>query len=314
MSTSDINPSLSAIVVIPDKLETVETTMDYLRKQTRAELIELVFVGPDSSKKDIEKADLTPFHSWKFVQMEEIPSIGSGFTAGIFQASAPIIALTEDHSYPDQVWAESFIKAHQSPWAVVGPSMRNGNPINAVSWADYYQAYGQWNDIQKSGKINTLPGHNSSYKRELLLAFGDELKVLMQAESILHRRLKQKGYEMAIEAETRTAHLNFFSWSSWIPARYYAGRQFAGTWAYSWSWIRKFAYAIASPGIPWLRLWRTHKYVWKNHKFFHSVKILFIILLGFIVEAYGNFTGFLAGIGDASCKIALYEFHRLKAN
>jgi hypothetical protein len=308
------NPSLSAIVVIPDRFETVSTTMGYLRKQTVADQIEIVFVGPSSSKPDVDKADLTPFHSWKFVSLEKIPSIGSGFTAGILQASAPIVALTEDHSYPDARWAELFITAHQLPWAVVGPGMQNGNPVNLVSWADYYQAYGQWNEPQKSGKINSVPGHNSSYKRELLLSFGDELKVLMQAESILHRRLKEKGYEFAIEAGTRTSHLNFFLWSTWIPARYYAGRQFAGTWAYSWSWIRRLTYAVASPGIPWLRLWRTHKYVWKHHRFVFSFRIMVTILIGYIIEAFGNFLGFLAGMGDASYKIAFYEFHRVKAD
>jgi hypothetical protein len=305
-------PAISAIMVIPDNYKTVEVTLGYLKKQTASEQIELVFVGPSSCKSEISKADLDTFHSWKFVAMEKIPSIASGFLAGILQASAPVVALTEDHSYPDARWAELFILAHKQPWAVVGPSMQNGNPVNLISWADFYQAYGQWSQPVKSGPLLTVPGHNSSYKKDVLISQGENLDVLMQAESILHRKLKEQGYVIALEAGTCTSHLNFFSWSAWIPARYYAGRQFAGAWAHSWHWMRRLGFAIASPGIPFLRLGRTQKYVCRKHGISLSTRILAIIFMGFVIEASGNLVGFLAGEGDASYKIAQYEFHRIK--
>jgi hypothetical protein len=305
------SPSLSAIVVIPDKYETVRTTMSYLKKQTVAELIEIVLVAPSPCRSEIDQEDLSSFHSWKFVPLEKIQSIASGFVAGILRASAPVVGLTEDHAYPDSRWAESFIKAHKQPWAVVCPSMRNGNPVNLISWADYYQAYGQWNELVSSGPIDNVPGHNSSYKKDILLSFGGELNILMQAESVLHRKLKEKGYEFSVEASTCTSHLNFISWSSWIPARYYAGKQFAGTWAHSWPWIRRLAYTLASPGIPILRFLRTQQFVFKRHNLLLSLRILLIIFIGFVVEAFGNMLGFLAGVGDASYKIGQYEFHRI---
>jgi hypothetical protein len=165
--------------------------------------------------------------------------------------------------------------------------------------------------LVSSGPISGVPGHNSSYKKDILLSFGEKLNVLMQAESVLHRKLKEKGYEFAVETSTCTSHLNFISWSSWIPARYYAGKQFAGTWAHSWPWIRRLAYTLASPGIPFLRVWRTQQFVTKQHNLLLSSRILLIVFIGFIVEAFGNMLGFLAGIGDASYKIGQYEFHRI---
>jgi len=285
--------------------------MDCLKKQTAAKRIEIVFVVAESSPFQPDETDLGCFHNWKIVTESEVNSISHGFTAGIFQASAPIVALTEDHSYPDSRWAELFIKRHQESWAAVGPSMRNGNPVNVISQADFYQAYGQWAHPVASGPVHHLPGHNSSYKKDILLALGPRLPILMQAESVLHRCLKAQGYDLLLEAETCTSHLNFNSWSNWIPARYYAGRQFAGTWSTDWPPIRRLFYILGSPGIPWLRLWRVRKSVGKEPGLFNRVKLVLTILAGFIVEAAGNLIGFAAGTGDSNRKIAHYEFHRI---
>jgi hypothetical protein len=307
-------PSLSAVVVIPDNYTTVKTTMNYLKKQTVADQIEIVFVVPNSYQFNPDITEIHCFHSWKIVTIDTVEAIGHSFAAGILEAGAPVVALTEDHSFPDNRWAEIFIKSHQNVWAAVGPSMRNGNPDNLVSWADFYQAYSQWSHPIKTGRIRHLPGHNSSYKRDILLSLGPELKTLMQAESVLHRRLTAQGYELLLEANTCTSHLNFDSWSNWIPARFYAGRQFSGTWSTSWSWLRRLCYTIASPGIPWLRLWRTQKYVRKEPDSPNRITVLLIILAGFIVEATGNMIGFMAGTGNANQRIAYYEYHRLKTN
>jgi hypothetical protein len=305
-------PELSAIVVIPDRYETVRATMECLKKQTAAKKIEIVFVVSECSPAQPDETDLECFHSWKIVTESKVNSISHGFTAGISQAGAPVVALTEDHSYPDSRWAELFIERHQEHWAAVGPSMRNGNPVNVISRADFCQAYGQWAHPVASGPVRHLPGHNSSYKKDLLLSFGSDLPILMQAESVLHRRLKAQGYDLLLEAETCTSHLNFNSWSNWIPARYYAGRQFAGTWATGWPPIRRLFYVLGSPGIPWLRLWRVRKSLGKEPGLFKGVKLALAILAGFIVEAAGNLAGFAAGTGDSNLKIALYEFHRIK--
>ena len=308
------SPNLSAIVVIPDKYETVQTTIGYLKKQTVADQIEIVFVVAKSGVFIPVVTDLRCFHSWKVVAVNEISSIGLSFAEGILQAGAPVVALTEDHSYPDIHWAELFIKDHLQSWAVVGPSLRNGNPVNLYSWADFYQAYGQWAHPIQSGKVSHLPGHNSSYKKDILLSLGPRLKILMQAESVLHRHLQEQGHELLLESTTCTSHLNFDEWSTWFPARYYAGRQFAGTWANSWPWLRRCAYAIASPGIPWLRLWRTQKFIPKRETPVARTPLLFLILAGFMVEATGNMIGFIAGTGNANQKIAQYEYHRIKAH
>ncbi|MBM3156391.1 MAG: hypothetical protein FJ004_03810 [Chloroflexi bacterium] len=286
--------------------------MKYLQAQTVARQIEIVIAKPANTQIGLEEPDLKPFHSWQIVEVDTVSSIAQGFTAGIRKARAPIVALTEDHSYPDEKWAELFIAAHRQPYAVVGPCMINGNPDSMLSWADFYQAYGEWTPPVSSGPIRHLPGHNSSYKRDILLEFGDELGTLMEAESVMHRHLQAKGYELYLESGTRTSHLNFDTWSAWIPARYYTGRQFAATWAHSWPWPRRLLFTAASPLIPWVRLWRVQRRVCGRQPFSFSMRLFPVMLSGLLVEGVGHMLGYAAGVGDSAEKVGKCEFHRIR--
>lgn len=304
-------PALSAIVVVPDTCETVRTTMAHLRAQTAAADMEVVIVAPAHEHVRIDESELSCFNGWQMVEVERVGSIARGFVAGIRRARAPVVALTEDHSFPDAVWAERLIAAHRNTWVAVGPAMRNGNPDTVLSWADFYQAYGGWAHPAPSGAVRHLPGHNSSYKRDTLLAYGDRLEVLMEAESVLHRDLRARGHGLFLEAGTCTTHLNFASWSTWVPARYHTGRQFAATWAHAWSRPRRLLFTVASPAIPWVRLWRVQGHIRRAETWGFLLRLLPVVLAGLLVEGLGQMAGYAAGAGDSMEKVAKYEFHRV---
>jgi len=305
-------PALAAIVVIPDTYDTVRRTMNHLREQTVAKQIEIIFVAPSHRQLRLDESELKCFHSWHVVEAGMMTSIAWGFVTGIRHAHAPIVALTEDHSFPDANWAELLITAHQQSWAAIGPSMRNGNPNTLLSWADFYQAYGEWTHPISSGSVRHLPGHNSSYKRDILLAYGDQAENLMQAESVLHRHLRAQGHELLLESRTCTTHINFDSWSSWIPAQYYGGRVFAATWALPWSWPRRLLFTAAAPLIPWVRLWRVQKRVRRGQSLNFLFRLLPVLILGLSMQGLGQMLGYVGGYGDSNQKVAKYEFHRVK--
>ncbi|MHA1485231.1 MAG: hypothetical protein ACTSPR_07940 [Candidatus Thorarchaeota archaeon] len=306
------DPALAAIVVVPDTYDTVRHTMSHLQAQTAVEQIEIIFVTPSYRELGLEESEVKCFHSWHVVEVGSVTSIARGYVAGIHHAHAPIVALTEDHSFPDANWAEVMIAAHQQSWAAVGPTMRNGNPGTMLSWADFYQAYGEWAHPISSGSVRHLPGHNSSYKRPILLAYGNQLEVLMRAEGILHRHLRAQGYELLREPRTCTSHLNFTSWSSWIPAQYHTGRQFASTWVHSRSWLWRLLFTVASPLIPWVRLYLIQKCVRRGRSRNFLIRLLPVLFVGLLANGFGQMVGYATGAGDSTEKVAEYEFHRVK--
>ena len=304
-------PDLAAIVVVPDTYDTVRRTMSHLQAQTAIDQIEVILVTPSYQQLQLDESELACFHSWQVIEVGAVTSKARGFVTGIRHAHAPVVALTEDHSFPDANWAEVMIAAHQKPWAAVSPSMRNGNPNTMLSWADFYQAYGEWAQPILSGSVRHLPGHNSSYKREILLSYGNQLESLMEAENVLHRYMKAEGYALLLESKTCTSHLNFGTWSSWLPKRYYTGRQVASTWSKTWSWPRRLLFTIASSLIPWIRLWRIQRNVRRRQPTSFLLLLMPLLIVGLLIEGIGYMMGFAAGTGDSIEKMEKYEYHRI---
>lgn len=304
-------PALAAIVVTPDTYDTVRHVVRFLQKQTVADQIEVVFVGPANPQFRIDESELSLFHGWHQVEVERVESLGSAYAEGISHARAPVIVLTHDHSFPDDDLCELFIAAHRDPWAAVGPGIRNGNPDSMTSWADYYLCYGEWAHASSTGPVLSLPSHHSSYKRDILLTCGGRLPTLMVDEYFLFRHLAAQGYRFLLESRTSSTHINLSSLSSWIPSRYYKGRQFAATWAHTWSWPRRLLFAAASPLLPLVRLWRVQKRIRRGQSCGFLIRLLPIASLGVTAEWLGQMLGFVAGVGDASVKVEKYEFHRI---
>jgi len=269
-------------------------------------------VIPSCNQLEIAESEMACFHSWRVVEIGEITSIGRGYTAGISQANAPVIALTQDHAFPDSNWAELFIAAHRQHWAAVGPEMSNGNPDTMISWADFYISYGEWAHPAPSGAMRHLPGHNSSYKRDILIEYENELEDLMEAESILHRRLKSHGYELLLESGTCTQHINHAAWKSWLRKRYFQGRQFMATWVKSWPWPRRLLFMFAAPLVVCLRMWRLLRHICRGKDLRFFIYLTPALLLGLLAEGAGQAHGCAAGRGNCAKKMVWYEFDRLK--
>jgi hypothetical protein len=303
---------MSAIMLVNNTYDDVRLVMGYLQAQTRAKEIEMVFVVPSSSKLGLDEKEMRAFHSWQVVEVGKIKSIARGYADGIRKARAPVITLTQDHAFPDSRWAECFLDAHQNSWAAVGPKVGNGNPGTMVSWADFYISYGEWAHPVSSGNIRHLPGHNSSYKQDVLLKHEPMLEDMLEAESVFHRQLKAQGYKLFLESNTTLLHLNHAKWTAWIPKRFFQGRQFAATWAKKWTWHRKLFYAILSPLIPCLRFWRVQKHIRRGQKLSFLIRLMPTLMAGLIAEGIGHLVGYIAGPGNCMEKLTMFEFNRVK--
>jgi len=305
-------PLLSVILATPAGYRTIRKTVSHLRSQTAISSLELVIVAPSQSLPDLEVDQLNDFACYQVVEIQKFQSIGQANAAGIRRATASIIALAEDHCFPDPEWAERLIAAHQGPWAAVGPGVRNANPNTAVSWADLFIGYGPWLTPSPSREAEFLPGHNTSYKREVLLAYADQLDPMMEAETVLHWDLRGKGHRLYMESSASVAHTNFSLWTSWIPAQFYNGRLFAGARSRHRPLPWRMVFVLGSPLIPAVRLWR----IWTglpskelNIRFLASLPAL---IIGLAIDGVGQMVGYALGTGDALDKVARYEVDRFK--
>src|SRR5205814_7700430 len=129
----NIGAGSSVILVTPDSYETIRKTVRALRMQTARKCLEIVIIAPSKRTLGLIEDELKEFHSVHVIEFGKIEALAAPRVAGILAASAPLVALGEDHGFPERDWAQSLIEAHRQPWAAVGPAFINGNP-GAMSW------------------------------------------------------------------------------------------------------------------------------------------------------------------------------------
>jgi hypothetical protein len=303
------SPEMSVIITTPDSYDTIRALVGALRLQTARDALELVIVAPSVAAIRAGLADLQDFRCWRIVELRVMRSVGQAKTAGIRCANASVVVLTEDHCFPDPGWARALIEAHRGDWAAVGPSMDNGNPQSLISWADFIIGYGPWFNPLAAHEVELLPGHNTSYKRNLLLGYGERLEALLGAESNLHHDLRARGFRLYLESAAMAFHTNFTRPSRWIPYLFYSGRVFAAERRRNWPPLRRAGYTIGAWLIPFVRFMRLITGVRRTRPDL-VVGVSAPLLFALIVDAAGQGIGYALGAGQAAEKVARLEFHR----
>jgi len=315
MSNPDPSPALSVILPTSRGIAHVARTLRALRAQTVRHRLELVIVAPSASiTLDPDMAE--GFAGVQVIGFGDVTSSSNrARVAGIRVARAPIVALAEDHSFPEPGWAEALLAGHaEGTWAAVGPVVCNANPATAVSWANFLLEYGPWTESAQRGAATHLPGHNSSYRRGLLLAYGDKLETMMEAESILQWDLRHHGHQLLLEPAARTHHLNFSKLSSSIKLRFNGGRQFAAVRSAEWPLLKRLLYVLGAPLIPLVRLRRSVALLvrWPARRGLLP-RVLPVLAAAVALDGFGEMVGYAAGPGSSSSHLGGIEFDRRRS-
>jgi len=302
------SPSLSAIVLVPERVATVRRSLDALAAQDVRDRIELVFVSPAASLELPEY--IGEFWGWQHVQIARLDSTSEARAAGIRQARAPVVVLTEDHSFATPGWAAALIEAHHDDWAAVGPAMLNANPATAVSWSNLAIEYGPWLHPAPGGDATHVAGHNASYKRSVLVEYGDALGSMMEAESVLHWDLRRRGHRVAVAPAARIRHENFSRLLPALVVKFNLGRMFAGNRAMGWPIWKRAIYTAGSPALPFIRTRRALGDL-RRARSPRSMPVLATTLFSLLAaNAAGELVGYALGAGRAMQRLTRHEFDR----
>jgi hypothetical protein len=302
-------PALS--VILPtDTYETVRNELAALRAQTVREQLEIVIVTGSAAGLGPRNGACEGFHGVTVVEIGELYPLSRARARGVRAASAPVVLLAESHAYPDRSHCETLIRAHQESWAVVGPAMWNANPATMRSWSGLYMDYGPWVEASRSGAADVLPGHNSSYKRSVLLEYGDALESMMKSSPRRHADLLARGHRLCMEPGARTYHLNVSLPWSWLEERLVGGRSYAGARALDWGTGRRMLYAAGAPLIPLVRLPRIVREMRRSKSAGFIFRALPALAVSLLVSAVGEGLGYAFGAGGATRRVNEMEVHK----
>ena len=310
-SSAATTPDLSAILLTADSFEAIRKTVRALSSQTVADRIELIIVCPAEESLGLISEEVTNFHSVRVVGTGKMTNTSRARVAGIQQARAPVVALAEDHAYPEPGWAEAHIEAHKQPWAGVGATFINANP-GIVSWVALVVDYGRWVDPVKSGVIDDIAGHNSSWKRSLLLEYGARLDFMLPSLTILNWDLRAKGYQLYQESAAKVVHLQVSKLSECLTEQFHVARLFPSQRSKNWPWYRRLFYIC---GMPVLLTRNVRGWVANFRRIDPEGKILArawpMLLLMALVWGAGEIMGYAMGIGQAEAKTVRFDTNRM---
>ncbi|WP_412069236.1 hypothetical protein [Rubrivirga sp. IMCC43871] len=306
-------PDISIVVVTPTDFGQIRETIQHLLDQTVHDQMELIVVAESREALGPDTAELDGFPTHQVVEAGPIVHRGQAAAKGVRVAQAPIVAMVEEHAYPEPGYAEALLSAHEGPWAGVSPVIRNANPESAVSWSNYYPAYLALTEPVEAGEVDNVAWHNTAYKRDRLLAFGDRLGALLDFEGDLLTELRAQGHRLYLEPRAQVRHMNIEKLWAATHLLYLQGRLTAASRVEGEGWPlwRRLLYVAGSPLTPLMylpNLWRGFRRT--KQPVGRVLRALPSLSVSLGAVAVGEVVGLLRGATGAKHRMEAYELNR----
>ncbi len=304
-----------SVVLVTDGYATIAKVVEALTGQTAAARIELVVVTPAIAElEDRLAGPARDLAGVRIVDIGSVDALAPARAAGIRAAAAPVVVVGETHAYPHPGWAEALLAAHAGPWAAVVPGFGNANPDSSVSWAAFLCDYAEWLRGLPPRELVRIPTHNTAYKRSALLGLGPRLDAVVTIGDELVVRLRAAGGRFGFHPAAAVDHTNLSFARPWLEERYAGGVLVAHQRAAIWSWRRRLVYALGSPLIALVLLWRIRHGVAAARRA-GSVPVATYpwLVVGMVARAAGELVGYAGGSArGAARRMTLYELHKLR--
>jgi hypothetical protein len=248
-------PELSVILVLGGQRERGGRALQSLLEQSAIDRMEILLY--DLGPTDCPPIPGSDHPRVRLTRQTPQDLLGAARADGIRTTKAPVVCFMEEHCEMQPGSAEAFIHAHEGPWAAVGGDFVNGNPDSKRSNQAFRMNYGIYLRPQRGrGRTHFVAGQNSSFKREILLRYNEQLEMLLNADLVLQWKMQRDGYELFYEPGAKTAHRNENTFRSLCTGVFYWNWCFSHMRAkiFGWSATRRIVWILLAPLIPWWRL------------------------------------------------------------
>jgi hypothetical protein len=292
-------PDLSVILVCDD-YDQVRRSVGDLAADPVAPRAEVVLVGPREPGVEVPADVRARLGAVQALAVDDHRTMHRARLAGVEAASAPVVVLAETHAWPEPGSLAALADAVRDGCAVAGPLMRNANPGTRASWAAFLLDYGWWwEGIAAGGEGRSVPGHSCAWSRRALLDRAAGEPGALRVPYLLAERLRAEGARVRLEPRARTAHLNADLPRSFLGERVVSGRFLGAARGQQWPAARRAVYALGSPLIVPLRLYRLARLLGGTREGRRMLRHAFPSLVaGTLAGAAGEALGYLTGRAD----------------
>ncbi len=296
-----VGPELSVVVPSVNGLGDLVGCLEALMAEARAVPLEILVV--DRVGEALRRAVADRFPSVLILAAPVDTTIPDLRALAFEAATAPVVAVIEDHVIVPPGWARAHLEAHARGEQVVGGAVENAATERLVDWAAFLCEYHHLIPPLPAGPVLRLTGNNTSYDRDLLLVYCGVWRA-GRWEDHLHAAMQRDGIHLISHPEIRVGHKKHYSVGEYLSQRYLYSRAWAGVRASGTSVAARFvagAARVALPPVLYLRIVRT---IWNKgrhrRELLRSLPLLALFALGW---AAGEMVGFWCGPGTALSQV-----------
>jgi len=246
------------------------------------------------------------------MELDGVYLLGRAKAAAVLAATSPLVALAEDHCFPEPDWAEKLVAAFaDGDHAAVGPAVRVGNSGEGLGSATHYMHWGAWTE-PRGGKAPMIAPHNGAYRRSVLLERADRLTALFATEQFLQAELLDNGHTLFVEPAAVVSHYGISRFVPWVGLGFWGGRLFGANRAAHEGWTaqQRWTRVLTAPIVPFVRFIRTVACMRSLGRTDEIVRAAPIQFLGLLIHACGEAAGYAFGTGTAERRYSRYELFR----
>jgi hypothetical protein len=246
-------PRLSVVLVSRTGIAESTPVLRQFRRQTIIDDIEVLWVAPRGCV-SADDLDGFGFPRARIIAVDRVENRGFAAAAGVRAASAPFVALAENHSFPAPENFEVLVGGWGERDAGIAPVITSANATTRRSLASLLLFYGEMAAPGHDGPRDALPYHNAVYRTAQLKAFGADLDEMLAEESRLHDALRAAGFELRQRPAARNWHINETRWRRVVGDPFVVARRYGAHRGQGWSLGRRALYVAAFPALAGLRL------------------------------------------------------------
>lgn len=301
-------PEYSIVLVTGTQRDRAGRALASLLAQEGIERSEILLFDRAEGFPDLPGSD---HPSVRFTRVPKTTHFSEARTMAVRMARAPFIGFLEEHCRARQGWIKALLRAHEGPWAAIGSEVHHGNGSFGISRLIGIMNYYPWLAPTPSGEREMLPGHNSSFRRDVLLSYGDDLERLLRADVSFFQKLVADGHRLYLESDAKFEHLNETRLRSIVKGYFFWHRGYGVERArvHRWSLARRALYVVATPLIPFYFVTKLILRLGKLRPDLVPEALLGTpkILVAQLASASGQAFGLMFGPGETEARFTDYE-------
>lgn len=296
-------PVLSVVVPSVNGWSDLEACLTALERSALCTHTSLEVLVPERCGEDVRTRVTQRFPFAQLLPVSDTTTIPHMRALAIDLATAPTVAVIEDHVIVPEQWAQQMVEARRGDVRAVGGALVNAATTSRVDWAAFLCEYSHVLAPRPPGPAEWLMGNNTAYDRLALQECG-EIVHAGRWENVLHDELRRRGITLWNRPDIVVGHKKHYTVGEYTAQRFLYARAYAADRVHSSSVLSRMAYGAAAVALPPLLYGRITARVWQSGA--HRRELLHSLpLLALFVSAWGlgEVAGAWFGDGGAMARV-----------